>query len=335
MSAIEPITSEVTRTCREINALVTKLGHAERKIDEYQRSIGQHIATIKKARPKDWQEIIEARCNLKKSRAYELLAIADGRKTVEGVRAEKAESVRRLRARPLRSGQETATASTKAEPPPATTTTPTGNGAVQSSAGQPLLCGEEAPAEPVTETAESSDWSLSKEEKDKLFLCQFALLCDVDEPVELPPLMDRIWAIETLKTGEARLRAFRRMVEAMVETAPAPSPAQGIGVDPKASAKAMSDKIVAEPVEPVSCTTDPAAAERCKAAFAKRAKNDEERKRAARAAEGNGSDPQASADQRKAEHGVLDSAKPEEATGATTDDGIPEFLRRQPTGPTP
>jgi ParB-like chromosome segregation protein Spo0J len=51
--------------------------------------------------------------------------------------------------------------------------------------------------------------------------------------------------------------------------------------------------------------------------------------------EGNGSDPQASADQRKAEHGVLDSAKPEEATGATTDDGIPEFLRRQPTGPTP
>jgi ParB-like chromosome segregation protein Spo0J len=51
--------------------------------------------------------------------------------------------------------------------------------------------------------------------------------------------------------------------------------------------------------------------------------------------EGNGSDPQASADQRKAEHDVLDSAKPEEATGATTDDGIPEFLRRQPTGPTP
>jgi hypothetical protein len=51
--------------------------------------------------------------------------------------------------------------------------------------------------------------------------------------------------------------------------------------------------------------------------------------------EGNGSDPQASADQRKAEHGVLDSAKPEEATGATTDDGIPEFLRRQPTGPMP
>jgi hypothetical protein len=50
--------------------------------------------------------------------------------------------------------------------------------------------------------------------------------------------------------------------------------------------------------------------------------------------EGNGTDAQAS-DQRKAEHGVLDSAKPEEATGATTDDGIPEFLRRQPTGPTP
>jgi hypothetical protein len=52
---------------RAINALVTKLEHAERKVDEYQRTIGQHIAAIKKARPDDWQEVVEAKCKLERA----------------------------------------------------------------------------------------------------------------------------------------------------------------------------------------------------------------------------------------------------------------------------
>lgn len=109
------LSTNITQHCRAINALVTKLDHAERKVDEYQRAIGQHIAAIKKARPDDWEDIVKAECKLGRSRAYELLAIADGRKTVEQTRAEKAESVRRLRARPLRSGRKATTALVKVE----------------------------------------------------------------------------------------------------------------------------------------------------------------------------------------------------------------------------
>ena len=109
------LSTSVAEHCHAINALVTKLDHAERKVDEYQRAIGQHIAAIKEARPDDWEDIVKAECKLGRSRAYELLAIADGRKTVEQTRAEKAESVRRLRARPLRSGRKATTALVKVE----------------------------------------------------------------------------------------------------------------------------------------------------------------------------------------------------------------------------
>jgi len=49
------VPSAVAQHCRAINALVTKLEHAARKVDEYQRAIGQHIAAVKEARPDDWQ----------------------------------------------------------------------------------------------------------------------------------------------------------------------------------------------------------------------------------------------------------------------------------------
>jgi len=103
----QALSISVGEHCRRINALADKLANAERKIEEYQRSIGQHIAAIKAVRPNDWEKIVKAKCKLGRSRAYELLAIADGTKTVKQTRAEKAGSVRRLRARPLRSGQTT------------------------------------------------------------------------------------------------------------------------------------------------------------------------------------------------------------------------------------
>jgi hypothetical protein len=80
--------TSVAEHCRQINALATKLERAENKVEQYQVSIGQHIAAIKKAQPDDWQEIIKAQCNLGRSRAYELLAIADGTKTPAQVRAD-------------------------------------------------------------------------------------------------------------------------------------------------------------------------------------------------------------------------------------------------------
>jgi hypothetical protein len=88
MTNTKSLPSDVTRACREINAFVTKLARAEKDVDNYQRSIGQHIRSIKKRRPKDWLAIIERQCNLKKTRVYELLQIASGHKTPEQVRGD-------------------------------------------------------------------------------------------------------------------------------------------------------------------------------------------------------------------------------------------------------
>ena len=110
------LSTSVAEHCHAINALVTKLEYAERKVDEYQRTIGQHIAAIKKARPDDWQQVIEAECKIKKSRAYELLRIGDGTKTVEETRAKTTERSRRHRAIPLRNGKRTSTTLVKVEP---------------------------------------------------------------------------------------------------------------------------------------------------------------------------------------------------------------------------
>jgi hypothetical protein len=82
----QDLSPAVVRACREISAFLTKIEHATKKIDQYERSIGKHIATIKKARPDDWEEIVKAECRLGRSRAYELMAIADGTKTAKQVR---------------------------------------------------------------------------------------------------------------------------------------------------------------------------------------------------------------------------------------------------------
>jgi hypothetical protein len=58
------------------------------QVEEYQTAIGQHIAAIKKARPDDWEDIVKAECNLGRTRAYELMAIASGTKTVKQTRAQ-------------------------------------------------------------------------------------------------------------------------------------------------------------------------------------------------------------------------------------------------------
>ena len=58
MSDEAAVAVSVAEHCHAINALVDKLEHAERKVDEYQRAIGQHIAAVKEARPDDWQKVI-------------------------------------------------------------------------------------------------------------------------------------------------------------------------------------------------------------------------------------------------------------------------------------
>ena len=89
----------IEQVCRAITALLTKLEHATKKADQYQRAIGQHIAAIKKARPDDWLQVVQTKCNLGRRQAYRFLAVVNGAATVEKQRAANAADNRRLRQR--------------------------------------------------------------------------------------------------------------------------------------------------------------------------------------------------------------------------------------------
>jgi hypothetical protein len=117
--------SDVQEHVRKINVLVEKVNQGEDKIEQYYRSIGQHIAAIKSAKPNDWLTIVDTECKLKKTRAYDLLAIANGTKTVEQVRGATALRVRESRKKeiPLRSGKDAPVEASPAR-------TATGNGQV-------------------------------------------------------------------------------------------------------------------------------------------------------------------------------------------------------------
>ena len=75
LAAAKPV--DVDFDVRSINAVVERLDKAEGKVDQYYRTISQHIAAIKRAKPDDWKEIVKTQCKLGRTRAFELLAIAE------------------------------------------------------------------------------------------------------------------------------------------------------------------------------------------------------------------------------------------------------------------
>jgi hypothetical protein len=98
---------KLDQRCKAINDLALKHAKGEVKQEQYLIAIGKHIAAIKEEYPDKWETIVEERCSIKRSRAYELMAIANGTMTVEQLRLKKAESMRRARsARPQRGGQD-------------------------------------------------------------------------------------------------------------------------------------------------------------------------------------------------------------------------------------
>lgn len=68
-----------------INILLPKLKQITGELEE---TIGGHILAIKVAEPNDWEAIVKARCGLSRSRAYQLMRIADGTKSSEQSRRE-------------------------------------------------------------------------------------------------------------------------------------------------------------------------------------------------------------------------------------------------------
>jgi hypothetical protein len=70
---------------RAINYLITRLKEVT---DEAEKHVGAHILAIKAAEPNKWEGIVQTRCGISRSRAFELMRIADGTKTVEQTRRE-------------------------------------------------------------------------------------------------------------------------------------------------------------------------------------------------------------------------------------------------------
>jgi hypothetical protein len=68
-----------------INILLPRLKQITADLEA---EIGGHILAIKAAAPNDWEAIVKTRCGISRSRAYELMAIADGTKTTEQTRRE-------------------------------------------------------------------------------------------------------------------------------------------------------------------------------------------------------------------------------------------------------
>jgi hypothetical protein len=96
---------------KTIKAHIAKGDHASEKAEQHYITAGQHLKTLKATHGgswAEWEELLKTKVGIGKSRASELMRIADGRKTVEQVRADTAErtaKTRALQSSPLRSGE--------------------------------------------------------------------------------------------------------------------------------------------------------------------------------------------------------------------------------------
>ena len=71
---------------RRVKALIERADKAADKAEQFYKSAGLTIKEIKEKFP-NWEAIVRDECGIGRSRAYELMAIADGRTTLEKVRA--------------------------------------------------------------------------------------------------------------------------------------------------------------------------------------------------------------------------------------------------------
>jgi hypothetical protein len=66
--------------------------------------LAHDIKTLKEQEPETWLELVREHCGIGRSRAYEYVSIAEGKKTAEESRAKNAEANRRYRESPSRDG---------------------------------------------------------------------------------------------------------------------------------------------------------------------------------------------------------------------------------------
>jgi len=99
---------------RAAKAFIAKADRAQTRADDLYISAGRHLIALKAEHDDcggtfdEWEVLLKEQVGIGKSRASELMQIADGTKTVEGVREATAKKVRQIRARkfsPVRTGE--------------------------------------------------------------------------------------------------------------------------------------------------------------------------------------------------------------------------------------
>jgi hypothetical protein len=98
-------TASVDAHIESINILLPKLKQITADLEA---EIGGHILAIKAAVPNEWETVVKVRCGISRSRAFELMRIADGTKTAEQTRREtNARKIKYRANQAVRSGTDT------------------------------------------------------------------------------------------------------------------------------------------------------------------------------------------------------------------------------------
>jgi hypothetical protein len=119
------------RLVSAIKAHIEKGDRCREKADQHYVSAGQHLKTLKAdhaATWAEWEAVLRDRVKISTGRASELMQIADGRKTVAGLRAADAEKHKRLRAESSSGRPEEVDAEAVDEPDVETTAASAANG---------------------------------------------------------------------------------------------------------------------------------------------------------------------------------------------------------------
>jgi hypothetical protein len=150
--APEAATTSVTELVTTIKVLIAKGDKAADKAQQFFISAGEHLKTLKSQHDEaggtwaQWEVLLKGKVGIGKSRASELMLIADGRKTVEQARLESAGRKRLERTKSK--SQSLLDVTEKPSPPdaePATEPKPT--------SGQRIITGEQCLAEYAADEA--------------------------------------------------------------------------------------------------------------------------------------------------------------------------------------
>jgi hypothetical protein len=98
-----------TQLIRAIKAHIAKGDRAAEKSEQHYIAAGQYLKQLKDGHSgswEEWEELLKTKVGIGKSRASELMQIADGRKTVKGVRSETNQrKMQHRESSPLRNGE--------------------------------------------------------------------------------------------------------------------------------------------------------------------------------------------------------------------------------------